>query len=680
MARPNPMRSACFSLGSWTSAGCSERHREVETDGTLGPNEINRERKMKRLVVSTYILLATVPSISHSQNRTVEREAPASQIKNIDRDDPQELESYLDEFINKKMQEYHIPGLVFVMVKNGKIFLGKGYGFSDLEKKVPVKPNVTVFRVGSLSKLFTATAVMQLCEQGKLDLHADVNQYLKLFKLEENYAEPVTAYNLLTHTAGFRGRAFGVLTRKESERKPLGEFLATNMPPRSLPPSTVINYSNYDSYLAGHLVEVVSGLSFDRYVEENILRPLGMEKSSFVLPDRLLPDLAKGYSYENGASAAVPPEYTVPLSSPAGSLVATGEDVARFMIAQLQGGYYLDHRILSEGTCREMQKRQFANDPRLPGTCYGFYEYENYNQRAIMHDGDVSGFSSRLFLLPEHNLGFFVCNNSGNSILRMQLTDHLMSRYFGRPEQPPVKEATKDSQSPDRRLAGSYRSLRFGLDSFDKLSYSGAVMLITERTAGICIELEPGLFQVPKTSTRIAVREDEKGDIKYLFLDAQQMPITYEKLAWYENFLRFPHVWFSAFGVVFIWIGIVRPIYSRIRARRKPSVETPRLVGYTQSSAALTSVIHSIFLAGFTPAFLLGEDQLAFGVPWVIRVLLVLPVINLGLTAAFIIFVILSWKDPYWDWKKHLYYSLVILLFVGFNLYLDYWNLLGFKY
>ncbi len=648
-------------------------------------NQINEGRsigkiKMKRLVVLTCVLLAVAPTLLYPQSRIIGREASTSQLKNIDRDDPQELEAYLDEFINKKMDEYHIPGLVFVMVKDGKIFLGKGYGISDLENKAPVKPNVTVFRVGSVSKLFTATAVMQLSEQGKLDLHADVNQYLKLFKLEENYPEPVTAYNLLTHTAGFRGRAFGVLTQKATERKPLGEFLATNMPPRSLPPSSAINYSNHGFYLAGHLVELVSGLSFDRYVEENILDALGMERSSFVLPDRLLPDLAKGYSYENGAHAVVPPEYPVPLSSPAGSLVSTAEDVARFMIAQLQGGYYLDHRILREGTCREMQKRQFANDPRLPGTCYGFYEYENYNQRAIMHDGDVSGFSSRLFLLPEHNLGFFVCNNTGNSVLRMQLTDHLMDRYFSRPEQSPLKETTKDNQSLDKRLAGGYRSLSLGLDSFDKLSYSGAVLEITEKTAGSLIELEPGLFQVPKTSTRIAFREDEKGEIKYLFLDAQQMPITYDKLAWHENFLRFPQIWFSGFAVLFLWIGLIRPIYNRIRARRKPSIETPRLVRYTQSSAALTSMIHLMFIAGFTPAFLLSEDQIAFGVPWVIRVLLLLPVINLGLTAAFIIFFILSWKDTYWDWKKHLYYSLVILLFIGFNLYLNYWNLLGFKY
>jgi CubicO group peptidase (beta-lactamase class C family) len=144
--------------------------------------------------------------------------------------DPKEFEFFLDVFINKKMEEYHIPGLVFVLVKDGDVFFTKGYGFADIEQNKPVIPAKTVFRVGSVSKVFTATAVMQLVERGDIDLNANVNQYLKLFKLEENYSKPVTMANLLTHSAGFRGRGINTWTRKESERLPLGAFLAENMP------------------------------------------------------------------------------------------------------------------------------------------------------------------------------------------------------------------------------------------------------------------------------------------------------------------------------------------------------------------------------------------------------------------------------------------------------------------
>jgi CubicO group peptidase (beta-lactamase class C family) len=521
---------------------------------------------------------------------------------------------------------------------------------------------------------------MQLYEQGKLDLNRDVNNYLELFKLKENYPEPVTAYNLLTHTAGFRGWAIGIYTRNESERIPLGEFLARNMPPCSLPPGGVISYSNHGFYLAGHLVEAISGLSFDEYVRENILRPLGMENSGFVTLDRLEPNMAKGYSYSNGNYRVVPTEYPIPRPSPAGSLLASAEDIASFMIAHLQGGAYKDQRILKESTCCEMQEQQFVNDPRLPGIGYGFYEYKGYNQRALMHDGDVSGFSSRLFLLPEHALGFFVCNNTGNSILRMELTDHLMSRYFTRPESPRLKETAKDNKSFDKRLAGSYRSTRIGLDSFDKLSYTGAVWDVTEETVKSWVEVEPGLFHIPSTSLRIAFGEDERSHIKYLYMDAQQMPISYEKLAWHENYLRFPMIWFSFFAVCFLWIGAARPTVTRIRARRKLSVEKSRQVKLTKSLAVIISDVYLVFILGFTPAFMMNEEQIGFGVPWMIKALLVLPILNLVLTAVFIILFIKSWKDKYWDFKKHLYYVLIILLFIGVVFYLNYWNLLGFQY
>jgi hypothetical protein len=194
------------------------------------------------------------------------------------------------------------------------------------------------------------------------------------------------------------------------------------------------------------------------------------------------------------------------------------------------------------------------------------------------------------------------------------------------------------------------------------------------------IEIEPGLFQFPKSNTRVAFREDAQGNIEYLFFDAQQMPITYEKLPWYENWLRFPQVWFSMFAIIFLWIGIIRPVFNKFRAKRKPPIKTTRLVRYTKLSATIISAIYLIFIAGFTPAFLLSEDQIVFGVPWVIKVLLVLPIINLVLTAVFIIFFIMTRKNEYWDFKKRLCYWAVMLLFIGFALHLNYWNLLGFQY
>jgi len=213
--------------------------------------------------------------------------------------DPVELEAFLDGFFASSMGGYHVPGLVFVMVKDGRVFLSKGYGYASLDAGRPVDPETTLFRVASVSKLFTGTAIMQLAEQGKLDLHGDVNNYLKSFQLPETFPEPVTPLHLLAHTAGFDERVFGMEARNREDVRPLGEYLAERMPRRVLPPGDVFSYSNHGVALAGLLVKEISGVPFEKYVKDNILLPLGMNRSSFVLTPDLLPDLAQGYYYQD---------------------------------------------------------------------------------------------------------------------------------------------------------------------------------------------------------------------------------------------------------------------------------------------------------------------------------------------------------------------------------------------
>ncbi|MFQ5892279.1 MAG: serine hydrolase domain-containing protein, partial [Candidatus Methanofastidiosia archaeon] len=182
-----------------------------------------------------------------------------------------------------------------------------------------------------------------------------------------------------------------------------------------MPPGDVISYSNHGFALAGYLVEEISGILFAQYVDENIFQLLDMEHSSFQepLPPHLAPYLVVGYMYINDTYQPIPLEYLN--LAPAGSLYATATDVGHFMIAHLQNGQYKDARILSEETAKEMHRQQFTHHPQLPGWAYGFYEHFENGQRAITHGGDITGFSSLLFLLPERNLGFFVSFNTSVS-------------------------------------------------------------------------------------------------------------------------------------------------------------------------------------------------------------------------------------------------------------------------
>src|SRR5262249_29221696 len=159
-----------------------------------------------------------------------------------------------------------------------------------------------MFRIASISKLFTWTAVMQQAEAGKLDLDADVNTYMKDVKIPPAFDKPVTLKNLLTHTPGFEDYVIGLFAHKPEEMRPLAEVLKTQMPARVRPPGTIASYSNHGTAMAGYAVACVSGQSWEDYVEQRILKPLGMEHTLVRQPaeDKLPEGMSKGYKWANG--------------------------------------------------------------------------------------------------------------------------------------------------------------------------------------------------------------------------------------------------------------------------------------------------------------------------------------------------------------------------------------------
>jgi len=601
--------------------------------------------------------------------------------------DPKELEAFLDEFLIEKMDKWHIPGLAIVLVQDGGVFFAKGYGYADLDKKKAVIPDKTIFRVGSVSKLFTATAVMQLFDQGLLRLDTDVNKYLKDFQLDGDYPEPVTMANLLTHSAGFRGGAIGSSIRNESEVMPLKDYLAAKRIPRALPPGQVINYSNYGYNLAGYVVEEVSGVLFAEYIDKNILRPLGMEQSSFSLTPHQAPELAKSYRFENGNYEVLPYEYGLSRPAPCGSLIGTATDMARFMIAHLQDGRYGDNQILNAETAREMHQQHFTNHPQLPGTCYGFYEYYGNNLRAILHDGDISDFSSRLFLMPDQNLGLFVCYNGGPSAFRMQLTTAFLNHYYPDKDQVTSPQPPADFGNQAGLFVGSYRSVKQDINALDKLRSITSLIniaaydegLIWTNTQSQWVEIKPLLFQYVEGKSRMAFRENSEGAITHLFLDLQQMPIAYERVAWYDM-PTFTWSSLGFFSFVFLSSFAIWPIMHRIRNKRKEAAEGKQSYRLPRLLAISTVSLNFVFVIGFALFMLLFADILVYGVPCLIRALLVIPIITTILTAALLLFTLLAWRRGYWSLVERWHYSLVALTCIALVIWSYHWNLLGFHY
>jgi CubicO group peptidase (beta-lactamase class C family) len=374
-----------------------------------------------------------------------------------------DVEAFLDGLVPLQLKRDDIAGATVSVVKDGKLLFAKGYGYADVEKQKPVSAQETLFRPGSISKLFTWTAIMQLYEQGKLDLDRDVNEYLD-YKIPDAFGKPITLKNIMTHTPGFEEQIKDLFTVGNS--KPvLGEYLKTHIPGRVYPPGTVPAYSNYATAVAGYIVERVSGRPFDEYVAENILKPLKMTRSTFSqpLPSELAPLMSNGYRLGSGSAEA----FEVVNPYPAGSLSSSATDMAQFMIAHLQDGQLGDARILKPETARLMHSRLFALDDAANAMCYGFYEESKNGQRIIGHGGDTVYFHSDLHLVLDQKLGFFVSYNSaGNGGSgRLALWEAFLDRYY--PHTPPAP-ASASAKDDAKAASGTYTLSRRADGSFLK--------------------------------------------------------------------------------------------------------------------------------------------------------------------------------------------------------------------
>jgi CubicO group peptidase (beta-lactamase class C family) len=403
------------------------------------------------------------PEAPAATEAEVQPAAPAS--PQLTRED---LEAWLDGFIPYSLRRGDIAGGVVVVVKDGQVLLQKGFGYADVEKRLPVDPEKTLFRPGSISKLFTWTAVMQLVERGKIDLDADVNQYLDFTIPPGPDGEPITMRHLMTHTPGFEERVKELISEDPKRLKSIEATLKDWVPERIFKAGTMPAYSNYGTALAGHIVERVSGLSFDDYLDQNIFGPLGMTKSSFrqPLPESLMAGMAHGYK----SGEDKPQGYELINLSPAGSLAATGADMARFMIAHLQNGALGDARILSEETARQMQRTPFTVIPGVNRMLLGFYQTDTNGHRIISHGGDTQYFHSDLHLFIDQGVGYFISFNSAGKEgavgpLREAFHRNFSDRYFPGP----ATEGTVDEETAKAHaaaVAGSYIASRRAESSF----------------------------------------------------------------------------------------------------------------------------------------------------------------------------------------------------------------------
>jgi CubicO group peptidase (beta-lactamase class C family) len=491
-----------------------------------------------------------------------------------------DVNDWLDGYLPYALHTGDIAGAVVAVVKDGQILTERGFGYSDVATRAPVDPKLTLFRPGSVSKLLTWTAVMQQVELGKIDLDADVNQYLD-FKIPPRDGKPVTMRNLMQHVAGFEEQAKGIMSSdpKAPQFEPL---LKQWVPERVFAPGSTPAYSNYGASLAGYIVQRVSGETFDDYIDKHIFAPLDMKHSTFrqPLPADLEPLMSKGYP-----QASLPPKpFEIVGPAPAGSLSSPGEDMAHFMIAHLQNGEYHGNRILKAETAEMMHNSPLTVLPPLNRMELGFFETNINGREVIAHLGDTGNFHTSLHLFLKEGVGFYVSFNSlgkegAAGGLRGALFDDFADRYFPAADTSNATVDEKTSAAHAALLEGHWENSRGSQSSF-----LSSVGLFGQTKASVnakgeldvpfhglngkprnWVETSPFLWRDKNSHERLAAKVVDGKAVRFS-IDGISPFMVFDRVPWYQNAAWLLPLLYGALGA-FVLTAVFWPITAIVRRR-----------------------------------------------------------------------------------------------------------------
>ena len=598
-----------------------------------------------------------------------------------------DYESFADGVFKTLMAEKHIAGATFSMIKNGEILIKKGYGFANIDQGIKVNPETTLFRIGSTSKLFVWIGVMQMVEQGKLDLDRDINDYLTAFKIPEKFDKPITLRSLMTHTPGFEYKLYQLFVVDENLMKPLEEVLKDQLPKRVRPPFQQASYSNHGAGIAQYLVELASGMPFVDYAERYIFDPLGMQNTTIrqPLPARLAPDMSIGYAYKDGKFIEKPFEF-IPLQS-AGSASTTASDMARFMTALLNNTCLDGQCLLDSATFAKMIEPAFYHAEGVNPALLGFMDVSANGRRMFGHGGNTFLFHSMMVIIPEENTGiFYSFNSEGGAVPSSKAIEYLGKYFF--PDKRPLFGTIELDDDYLKDFTGTYRINRYAHTEFFKVltmampakigMESGKLRMDFMGETTWWLPIDSLTFRQDDSNQIIVFTRDKKGRIDNLFL-GQLAIFAFNKNHGVWN----PLLHGILFGlllavliyilIIWSWIYFVRRKY--VRADRAPST----LPLGSKLIAWITAACYFMFFLLFVTSAPEGSE-LVFGVTKGIKVGLFFPILAIPFTLLMIWQSIVLIDERNTRFRSRLFYWLSTLVFVAVIWQFHFWNILGWRY
>jgi len=352
------------------------------------------------MVISLVLVLSAVSPAFASNLKTKTGTSPSGlALSTLE----ETIDAYVGDYIGKT-----VPGAAVAVVKDGEIIFSKGYGFADVEAQKKVDPSSTIFEWGSITKLFTWTAAMQLAEDEKIDLDEDIRTYLPESFLESfKFTQSITMRDLMNHTGGFGDYGYDLIYDSPEALGSLEEALLKADPDQYFEVGSASAYSNYGTALAGLVIETVSGQKYDTYLNEHFFNVLDMHGTSadrkFNVSDDMVLRKAKGYK-PTGTSGYDQTIWSYVGLGPAGSINGTVEDLAQFAIALTPEDGEVSPLFDEESTLLELLTPTYMN------TANGFFEFDGQYQ-SFGHGGNTAGFTGQFAIVPDQRFAVVTLTN-----------------------------------------------------------------------------------------------------------------------------------------------------------------------------------------------------------------------------------------------------------------------------
>lgn len=589
---------------------------------------------------------------------------------------------FVNTYFSENMEAFHVPGVAVAAVKDGSEIFKAGYGVADINTKESVNPETTTFPACSVSKLFTASSIMKLYEEGKLDLDENVESYLGGIKIQNAFNAPVTCRNLLTHSSGLDEESeLDIGTGKSSTINSQEYYFSIHQPQVIYEPNTLCRYSNMGYNILGYVIENVSGQSYEEYVQENILNDLEMTKSSVRIDDE---NMASGYAFADGTYEN--PTFGYQYTSGSSGIIAPVTDMENFMIMHLDDGQFHGTSIINSVTAKAMQTKQFSNNAVFDGMGFGFIRSDRNGANLIKHEGGLPGYATTLFLIPEQNFGIYVATNALSG-MAFDFEDAFLAYFYG--DTASASNLSDDvANVPVDDYTGTYRNY----DGISKTSIMKMSILfdatmdltVTSTSDGALAinqynqskEVEQALLyaNAPDVFTRddglgyFTFTRDDTGDVSYAFNDISYQ--TFEKTGAFENrqFLLI-----TTIGSLLILI--ISALFMVVKFIRKKILVNPTLYLWLSINNILL-VAGSLGSTIIAMPMIMLYDNYNVGILKLFLTLILIAMISVLMNLIRLIYKVIR---GHFSKKEICLSAILIIVQIGYLLILNYFNMIGYN-